>query len=43
MKYKDCETFRDRVEYYEYLLGFLGNHAPCLNELITLFEEQEGD
>ena len=30
------------VEYSEDLLGFLEDHVPCLDELITIFDESYG-
>lgn len=41
MKYKDVETEADLIEYCEDLLDFLCNHVSCLDELITIFEEED--
>ena len=43
MKYKDCETQTDIVDYYEDLIDFLGDHIHCLDELIALYEEGMND
>lgn len=31
------------VEFYEDLIGFLEDHVPCLDDLITLFNESYGE
>lgn len=41
VKYEDCETKSDLVEYYEELLDFLDDHVPNLSDLIALFEEED--
>jgi len=41
MKYEDCETKSDLVDYYEELLDFLDDHVPNLDVLIALFEEED--
>lgn len=40
MKYENVETERDLIEYYEGLLDFLDDRVPCLDELISLYEEE---
>ena len=43
MKYEDVETQEDLIEYYEGLLDFLDDNVPCLDELITIYNESEDD
>lgn len=33
----------EKVAYYEELLDFLDDHIPCLDELISLFDDQRGE
>ena len=40
MKYEDCETKSDLVDYYEELLDFLDDRVPNLDVMIALFEEE---
>lgn len=41
MKYEDCATKSDLVDYYEEFLDFLDDHVPNLSDLIALFEEED--
>ena len=41
MKYEDCETQLDVIDYYEDLMDFLEDHLPNLDELIALYEGQD--
>lgn len=41
MKYKDVETERDLIEYYECLIDFLSDKIPCLDMLIEQYEEDD--
>ena len=41
MKYEDCATKSDLVDYYEEFLDFLDEHVPNLSDLIALFEEED--
>jgi hypothetical protein len=33
-------TDKQKIEYYEALLGYLDDMVPCLDDLISLFEEE---
>ena len=39
MEFKDCESFRDYKEYYEDLIDYLYDHVPCLDVLISNYNE----
>lgn len=41
MRYEDCATKSDLVDYYEEFLDFLDDHVPNLSDLIALFEEED--
>ena len=41
MKYEDCATKSDLVDYYEEFLDFLDEHVPNLSDLIALFKEED--
>jgi hypothetical protein len=34
---------KEKVEYYEVLLDFLDDMVPCLDDLITMFDEGYGN
>jgi len=37
--YNSLEEVQVRLRYYEDLLGYLDDHVPCLDDLITMFDE----
>ena len=41
MKYRDCESQADVIDYYETLMDFLDDHVACLDELIAMFEAED--
>ena len=37
------ESYRKQIEYYEALIDYLDDRVPCLDELITMFNEGEDE